>query len=114
MAAPERCAWHKTDACLDKTGILILNQSVTPPAERAEFEAVLRDQSLVIGTPSGVLFYEELGVFCTTSALLSWLERNTAAMKQNSSTWDSPGKGGARKPGAQAPRTYRTGERRKR
>lgn len=111
----EVCAWHKTTECLEKTGVLVLQQSQSAPAEREEFDAALAVADGVFGNDRKVLFYQELGTFCTTSALLSWLGTETGAMQQTTRTLHGPGPGSRRGKGNETrPTTRRRSERRQR
>jgi len=110
----EVCAWHKTSDCMDKTGVLILQQSMTPPADRDEFDMALASVDRVVGTSQLVRFSTELGSFCTMSALLSWLESSTGAMRQTTATLHGPGPGSSRHRSGQRPTVYRKGTRRQR
>ncbi len=112
---PEVCAWHKSPDCLDKTGVLVLSQSQSAPADREEFERALQATDIAFGTERGVIFLQQMGTFCTTSALLSWLEAETGAMRQTTSELHGKGPGARRGKGnQQRPTVTREGRRRQR
>ena len=112
----EVCAWHKATECLEKTGVLVLMQSMSPPAEREAFEAALAMADNVFGSTGGVVFSTELGVFCTTSALLSWLQANTGAMEEHTRELygKGPGSSRSRRTADSRPTVHREGTRRQR
>lgn len=111
----EQCGWHKTADCLNKAATLVLEQTLSPPSEREEFQEALQSTDRVFGSSAGVLFYQQLGQFCTTSALLSWLEANTGAMKQHTRELHGSGPGAKRGKGnINRPVVTREGRRRQR
>lgn len=112
----EVCAWHKATECLEKTGVLVLQQSMSAPVDREEFDQALAAATSVLGTAASVTFSTELGTFCTTSALLSWLEANTGAMREHTRELYGPGPGSSRskRNAASRPTVTREGTRRQR
>jgi hypothetical protein len=106
-----KCAWHQTEECLEESSRLLLQQTI-PQADAGQD---LARAHRVFATDNYIEFYTELGVFCTTSALLSWLEANTGAMKQTTRELHGAGPGAKRrKGGGDRPTVTKEGTRRQR